>query len=246
MTTLPKSPADFHDAGGFRFRLVESVPAIPAPKPGRNRRKHHWTDDEREIVRRDYQGTRESAQAIAARLGQGITWLAVRAQAGFLSVARRSDYRRRDWTAAEDDLLWELMPKERIAVIAQRLKRSIFSVTVRAKRLGISRRTREGWYTKREVCEIVGMDHRWVQRRIDAGALKARPYNPDQPPQKNGMAMWHIAEADLRAFLVAHADELNGRNVDLVQLVAILVPDDRELASLSRGTAHAKKLTLGV
>jgi len=32
--------------------------------------KHNWTDDEREIVRRDYRGTNASAEAIAHHLGQ--------------------------------------------------------------------------------------------------------------------------------------------------------------------------------
>ena len=38
--------------------------------------KHQWTDEEREIVRRDYKGTNASSQAIAARIG--VTMCAVK------------------------------------------------------------------------------------------------------------------------------------------------------------------------
>jgi len=104
------------------------------------------------------------------------------------------------------------------------MHRSLNSVVVRMKRLHLSRRVRDGWYTKREVCEILGMDHKWVQRRIDSGALKAEPHDPESPlPKKNGGSCWHITEKDLAKFIVHHPQELNGRNVDLIIVVDLLV-----------------------
>ena len=51
------------------------------------------------------------------------------------------------------------------------------AVVVQAKRLNASRGNRTGWYTMGEVCEILGMDHNWVRRRIENGSLQATRQN---------------------------------------------------------------------
>ena len=178
--------------------------------------KHKWTDEEREIVRRDYRGTNKSAYQIAARLG--VTTCAIKGQVQNLGIAQDKSPR---WSAKEIELLQELITQHAPITIARILHRSVNSVVVKSKRLGLSRRVRDGWYTKRDVCEILGVDHHWVQSRIDNGSLKAN-YHTDQKPQKNGMAMWHILEADLRKFILEHSFELMGRNVDLFTIVNII------------------------
>ena len=70
--------------------------------------KHRWTDEEREIVRRDYTGTRESAMEIAGRLG--VSFLAVKGQVGILGLAKRSG--RRPWTPEEDRQLSSLIQQK--------------------------------------------------------------------------------------------------------------------------------------
>ena len=190
------------------------------------RTNHRWTDEERDIVRRDYHYTSASAQEIADRLsrmtGEHITEYAVKGQISAMGIAKRSD--RRSWTPEEDELLRELAHQYCPRRIKRIMHRSLNSVVVRMKRLHLSRRVRDGWYTKREVCEILGMDHKWVQRRIDSGALKAEPHDPEAPlPKKNGGSCWHITEKDLAKFIVHHPQELNGRNVDLIIVVDLLV-----------------------
>jgi len=105
--------------------------------------------------------------------------------------------------------------------MARKLHRSPGSITNRIKRLKISRRSRSGWFTKREVCEILGMDHHWVQARIDSGELIASYHNGHRPT-KIGSSMWHISEHDLKHFICRFPEDLNGRNVDMVMIVDIL------------------------
>jgi DNA-binding CsgD family transcriptional regulator len=182
--------------------------------------KHRWTDEEREIVRRDYTGTHQSKRDIAARLG--VTQNAVAGQIMNMGLGNRSDRDRcKPWSEKEDEQLRELLGKYAPRTVAEKMVRSLNSVVMRGKRLGISRRCRDGWYTKKECCEILGMDHKWVQRRIDDGALKAT-WHYGTKPNKNGLQAWHIEEADLIAFIKKYPQDLNGRNVDLIQIVGLL------------------------
>ena len=174
------------------------------------RTNHCWTEEEREIVRREYRHTRESRRHLAAKLG--VTEYAVAGQIGRMGLGKITA--RRPWTQKEDEKLCELIPRMPLNHVAKVLHRSINSVTVRAKRVRASRRVRDGWYTKREVCGILGMDHKWVQRWIDSGALKATYHH--------GQGAWHIEERALKRFMQRYPHELNGRNVDLIQVVEIL------------------------
>jgi len=179
--------------------------------------KHKWTDEERDIIRLEYRHTHASRRAIAEKLG--VTEFAVAGQIACMGLAKGSD--RRPWTAAEEERLGDLIGRYGPRKIAKLMHRSLNSVVVRAGRLGLKRRTRDGWFTKNEVCQIVGMDHKWVQRRIDSGELRAS-YHYGTKPQKNGMAAWHIGGDDLRCFIIAHSHELTSRNVDLVVIVWLL------------------------
>jgi len=90
-----------------------------------------------------------------------------------------------------------------------------------ATRLQVSRLIREGWFTKREVCEILAHDHKWVQARIDSGALKATYHYGSRPTQK-GMSAWHIREHDLVQFIRRYPQELMGCNIDIIMIVELL------------------------
>ena len=188
------------------------------------RKNHVWAEEEQQIVRRDYSNTKESCREIAERLskpGDIVTPLGVKQQVSIMGLAKRSDYAR-PWTPKEDEKLIELIGKHCPRRVARMMHRSINSVVVRSKRLRCSRRARNGWYCKREVCEILGMDHKWVQRRIDSGALKAT-YHYDHRPSQLGGSSWHIEEKDLRDFIRRYPQELNGRNMDIIAVVDILV-----------------------
>ncbi|MBA7690175.1 hypothetical protein ES703_98699 [subsurface metagenome] len=181
------------------------------------RTNHDWTDDERDIIRRDYRHTRASAQEIANRLG--VTKNAVAGQIAAMGLAKSDD--RHPWSPREKEKLTELIQQYCPRRVAHIMHRSINSVTVMSKRLGISRRCRNGWFTKREVCEILGHDHKWVQRRIDSGALKAT-YHYDRRPTQLGGSAWHIDEQDLVRFIRRYPEGLVGCNIDIIIIVEIL------------------------
>jgi len=181
------------------------------------RQTHKWTDEEREIIRRDYKHTHKSRQELASRLG--VTQYAVAGQIAYMGIARRDD--RRPWSPEEKERVVDLIQRycpRRVAIL---MHRSINSVVIMSKRLGVSRRIRNGWFTKAEVCKILGMDHKWVQRRIDSGALVASYHYEHRPTQKSGSA-WHIEEKTIRDFLRRYPEELNARNVDMIMVVDIL------------------------
>lgn len=178
---------------------------------------HHWTDDEREIVRRDYRHTHRSARELGARFGR--SEFAVRGLVSRMGLCGHRN--RRAWSDAEDERLRALMERYATLTVARRMRRSVCSVVTRAKRLGISRRSRFGWYTKTEVCLVLGVDHHWLQRRIDSGALPATWHN-GRRPEWGSNASWHIAQEDLRCYIRQYPEELNGRNLDVVQVVEIL------------------------
>jgi len=189
---------------------------------GGNAHKHKWTEEERNIVRRDYDGHNQSAHLIASKLtymtGDRITFCAVKGQAAKLGILQN---RSPDWTDKEIEILSKMITRYSPITIAKRLHRSLNAVVVKSKRLGLSRRARDGWYVKKEVAEICGVEHKKVQGWIDRGELEAS-YHGERKPQKNGSACWEITEKALKDFIISHASELQGRNIDLFQIVTIL------------------------
>jgi len=184
---------------------------------------HKWTDEERAIIRRDYKHTTESCQRIADYLsrhtGERITENAVKGQVQVMGIAKSDD--RHPWSPEEDARLRELIPSLCPRAVALKMHRSRNSVVVRSKRLNISRRCRNGWFTKREVMAILGHDHKWVQRRIDSRALPATYHYGTRPSQLGGTA-WHITEKDLKNFIKTYPEELVGCNIDIIMVVDII------------------------
>lgn len=190
----------------------------------KTRKNHIWNDEERSIIRRDYRHThasrRELAQHLSELTGDRITEFGVAGQIAIMGIARSDD--RRQWTPEEDEQLRKLMHIKNPRVVARTMKRSINSVVVRSKRLNISRRIRDGWYTKNELMGIFGKDHRWIQRRFDSGALKAS-WHYDTKPGQLGGSSWHIDEKDVKEFIRRYPEELVGCNIDFIQIVDIIV-----------------------
>jgi len=184
---------------------------------GGSQPKHKWTDEERAIVRRDYKGTNASARAIAAALG--VTFAAVKGQAAQLGILQQKSP---PWTPQELNTLENLIHRYSLRQIAKKLHRSKNAIKVKATRLKLNIRLRDEWYTKQEVCEICGVDHKKVQQWIDSGALTASWHYGTKPCQA-GMSSWHIEAKDLRTFIIKYCGELLGRNVDIQQIVWLLV-----------------------
>lgn len=183
---------------------------------GGNQPKHQWTDEEREVVRRDYTGTNASAEAIAN--GLGVTKWGVKGQAAKLGILQQKSP---PWTDEELELLRKEIYRRPVTEIAKKLHRSANAVKIKATKLKLKRRVRLGWYTKKAVGEICGVDHKKVQEWIDSGALRAT-WHYGKKPSKAGMSSWHIEAEDLKEFIIYYCEELLGRNVDIQQIVWLL------------------------
>ena len=94
----------------------------------------------------------------------------IKRQAARLGLTLYMD--RRPWTASEMNLLEKLVGHVSSATIAKRLHRPESSVVNKLKRIGTSRRVRNG-YTMRELELCLGEDHHkitlWIQERLVAG-----------------------------------------------------------------------------
>ena len=178
---------------------------------------HNWTDKERDIVRMGYDGSKERVNELAHRLN--VTRGAIKSQAAYLGVTKQSTHRL--WSDKEKETLGVLIQQYEVRRVAQVMHRSIGSVASEVRRLKLSRRMRDGWFTMGEVCEVLGVSIEWVKVRIGSGALKARSHYEGTPADKGG-SCWHIELEDLRDFIKRYPRELVGRNVDLVLFVDIL------------------------
>ena len=211
MTTGSKQPNEI-------LAQRQQLPPIRPNSPRRqNAPRHNWTDQQEEILRRDFLGTRESKERIARELG--LTPDQVQSKVNKLGLTTLND--RRPWTHPEDDRLRELTGRLSLNQIARAMNRTQHSIRVRSARLSISRLDRDAWYTLQETSEILGKHKSWVKKRMESGVLRASHHN------QQGNSKWHIESKDLREFIRLYCHELNGRNVDLVQIVNILtgVPD---------------------
>ena len=91
----------------------------------------------------------------------------IKRQAARLGLTMKMD--RRPWTQVELGLVEHLVGRVSAATIAKRLRRPESSVVNKIKRLGTSRRVREG-YTMRDLEECLGEDHHkisvWIAKRF--------------------------------------------------------------------------------
>lgn len=120
---------------------------------------------------------------------------------------------RRPWTPEEDSVLEAHLGQRHIGWIAKRLRRSLTSVTVRAKRLGLSRRAHD-WLTAEQVALAFGVDRGTPLHWIAKGLLVAQRWGQDHA---NGRASaWRVEVEDIRRFVQAHPTAFSLAKVDQV------------------------------
>ncbi len=187
-----------------------------AGKNGGTAKQHRWSQTDQDVVRLYYDGHSESVRQIAGMLG--VSYFGVKGQIARLGLQKSCLTR---WTTQEEERLSNLIGQYAPVTIAKMMHRSINSVVVKSQRLNLKRRYRDGWYTKTEACEMLGVDHHKVQHWIDRGWLKAS-YHIGIQPSNLGRAMWHINESDLADFIKGHCSELQGRNIDLFGVLTCL------------------------
>lgn len=180
---------------------------------------HVWTIDEIQFLKTNHKFTRQSRREIADALG--LTVGQVSAQIHRMGLVRLAGTRR-EWTEDEEQRLQNLAGTMPALGIARELRRSTGSVRAKMAAMGLSAKDRADWYTKTEVCEVLGLDQRSVQRHIDSGRLKATWYHGRRPGPRSGTAAWCIKRQHLREFLRRYPALLQYRTVDIIVVVDIL------------------------
>lgn len=176
------------------------------------RRKYEPTPQIQDYLRQFYKGSpRQRGRAVrllARERGLPRWWIIRQAQKLGLGYPMR----RKNWN--EQEISWleenvgQLCP-ERLAV---HLGRSLNSVVLKIKRLHLSRRTRRGWFTLRDLEIGFGEDHRriyeWVKRRwLRAG-------RDDRIAGSSGMPFWRFTIDAVREFIWNHPTEFDLKKAD--------------------------------
>lgn len=126
------------------------------------------------------------------------------------------------WTPAEDAHLERRLEQGRtLEVIARELRRSLTAVEVRAKRLGISRRSCRHGLSATAAAMAMGVDVHKVTRWIAAGWLDASRMGTARVPQQGGDE-WVIPEQALRKFLREHPTAYSLRRVDQTWFLSLV------------------------
>jgi hypothetical protein len=126
-----------------------------------------WTDEELTFLRENW-GKLPRAE-LARRLNRSIP--SINDKAGTLGLRRKKELR---WTPEDITFLRENWGKLSICQLAKKLNRTKHGILVKSKRLKLGPVQDRSCFNKREICGLLGVDHRKVDRWIQAGLLKAK------------------------------------------------------------------------
>jgi hypothetical protein len=162
----------------------------------------------------------------------------IKRQAGRLGLTMKTD--RRPWTEEELDRLEHLVGRVSSATIAKRLHRPESSIVNKLKRLGTSRRVRDG-YTMRDLELCLGEDHHKIAGWITNGWLQDRLQGTHRH-NGNGNDIHRIREHDILDFIRNHPQEINLGKVDQTWFLDLVLLKGREVreATFPRSTNAAE------
>jgi len=149
----------------------------------------------------------------------------IKRQAARLGLTMKMD--RQPWTPADLKVLEKLVGRVSSATIAKRLHRPESSVVNKLKRLGNSRRVREG-YTMRDLEQCLGEDHHKISVWIANGWLRDRLQGTGRH-DGNGRDIHRIREKDILRFLKNHPQEISLGKVDQVWFLDLVLLRGREV-----------------
>jgi len=153
----------------------------------------------------------------------------IKKRAARLGLTMHQD--KRPWTAAEATVIERWVGNASASTIAKRLKRTEASVVLKIKRMGLSRRVRNG-YTMRDLEQCVGEDHRKIQKWIEKRWLRDR-LQGSRRHDGNGSDIHRVQEKDILEFLRRHPEEINLGKVDSIWFLDIVLLKGREIGEHS-------------
>ena len=236
---MPKQPKRTRTCAqcGEAFRAGPHAKYCPVCRPGQRRAKrikYAITDPVKRLLTSRYDSKVPGRAAeIAASLGWP-TW-AVKKAACKLGLTRPWPKDRRAWTEAEVAILEKWSGVRSSGWIGRRLGRGLTSVVLKQKRLGLSRRVRNG-YAVRQLCDCFGVDHHTVDRWIDRGWLRATVQPTDRP-----LVSRRVQPDAIREFLRVHREEYRLDQVDQAWFLALLFDEEDQLPNQSRPCSRCGK-----
>ena len=149
----------------------------------------------------------------------------IKRQAARLGLTLHMD--RTPWTASEMNLLEKLVGHISSASIAKRLHRPESSVVNKLKRIGTSRRVRNG-YTMCDLGLCFGEDHHKITQWIKNGWLQDR-LQGTRRHDGNGNDIHRFRERDILTFIRDHPQEFNLGKVDQTWFLDLVLLTGREV-----------------
>jgi hypothetical protein len=190
--------------------------------------KYIWRSEFDDMLKAQYYGGLNHRFQVLNRMIRitGLPRWYIKRQAARLGLTMKMD--RKPWTLAELDVLEKLIGRVSSAAIAKRLHRPESSVVNKLKRLGNSRRVREG-YTMRDLEQCLGEDHHKIWAWIHSGWLRDR-LQGTQRHGRNGNDIHRIQEKDILRFLQSHPQEINLGKVDQTWFLDLVLLRGREVS----------------
>ena len=148
----------------------------------------------------------------------------IKRQAARLGLTLHMD--RRPWTTGEINLLEKLVGHVSSATIAKRLGRPESSAVNKLKRIGTSRRVRNG-YTMRDLELCFGEDHHKISQWIKNGWVRDR-LQGTRRHDGNGNDIHRIREKDILTFFRKYPQEINLGKVDQTWFLDLVLLRGRE------------------
>jgi hypothetical protein len=193
----------------------------------RSKAKYAWRIEYDAHLRAHYFGGLNRRFQVLNRMVRltGLPRWYIKRQAARLGLTLHTD--RRPWTASEMNLLEKLVGHVSSATIAKRLHRPESSVVNKLKRIGTSRRVRNG-YTMRELELCLGEDHHKITQWIKNGWLQDRLQGTLRH-DGNGNDIHRIRERDILTFIRNYPQEINLGKVDQTWFLDLVLLRGREV-----------------
>jgi hypothetical protein len=171
-----------------------------------------WTENDLETLRLGYKGRLSEVSLLGKKLNRTIA--SIEAKAASIGLKR---IKRKLWSASDIEYLRENVGRYNVRLLAHTLHRSVNAVVLQIKTLRLHRSYRNGWYTTTEAASILGCSRQKIHWLIKDKKLTATGHYSEENNR-----CWEITREALKKFICKYPAELQGRNIDIVQIVDIL------------------------
>jgi hypothetical protein len=186
-------------------------------RSGKRQRRYVWSDEKDAYLRKRYDSrVKGRTYELAKTLGWPRWQIKARARALGLSTP----IRRQDFTAQEVTFIEEWTGTRSSHWIADQLKRTETSVILKQKRMGLSRRVRDG-YTLRSLEECFGTDHHVIERWVREGKLRIERLGTAREGKQGDI--WRVDEQEVIRFVREHPTAFRLDKVDQVWFMDLVV-----------------------